>query len=83
LPTNVFCEAINVFIVISAARAIAKCEIQLFPRLPQKQQQQFHHRMERRRDQVDEQEVELAAATRLLCEPAIPLYPSSTTIFAL
>jgi hypothetical protein len=39
--------------------------------------------MERRRDQVDEQEVELAAATRLLCEPAIPLYPSSTTIFAL
>jgi hypothetical protein len=66
-----FCEAINVFIVISAARAIAKCEIQLFPKPPQKQQQQFHHRMERRRDQVDEQEEELAAATCLLCAPAI------------
>jgi len=80
-----FCETINVFIVISAARAIAKCEIQLFPRPPQKQQQQqqFHHRMERRRDQVDEQEEELAAATCLLCAPAIPLYPSSTTTFAL
>jgi hypothetical protein len=88
IANKCFCETINVFIVISAARAIDKCEIQLFPRPPQKQQQQqqqqqFHHRMERRRDQVDEQEEELAAATCLLCAPAIPLYPSSTTTFAL